>query len=571
MMKRKSIVLILALIVILIMVQYSAFAEENVQISVPAEYSIDGKTSYDLTQAEYEELLKQVHDSIQSKLDDMCRGFLNYESMSANDDCTSFTIVVNDVMQTDEEIAAESLMYDMRAQYAAYSGGKADGIRIFYDNMVGDTLWSKDVGEPDPLVLKSTADQAGSSTASNASNNSSKPASTPSQTFEPTPVPVSYASSEEIQVIFDENGKNYEIGWDTKLKELPRELNFVYGLNYVPYWSAPDVETEIKDGYRAGQDNFISRQNKLDRFSVDKITLYYACEFNESGYTESVDNASLYMAEYNMAPWTSDWEIDPFIEKCTAKYGEPLINEAANKGLTMSGNSWSSTVRYDREYLWRGAADTALRLVFNCDSHNNRISACKVYIGKTNYDVSLKAGKLTQAPNFVRALVAVDNLPLYDKNGSLQVKMKYGQELVITGYNQQDDMFNADAVIIETQTTIDGQSIKSSSTRYDYTGKMKGDGLNVDRDDLIYYFLVDSSAIPVQRQLDLPDPNKSDQVNDSVLSEKHNYVLNKRSEIFHYPDCDSVRKMSAKNREDVFMSREDLIHAGYNPCQNCNP
>ena len=64
MMKRKSIVLLLALIVILIMVQYSAFAEENVQISVPAEYSIDGKTSYDLTQAEYEELLKQVHDSI---------------------------------------------------------------------------------------------------------------------------------------------------------------------------------------------------------------------------------------------------------------------------------------------------------------------------------------------------------------------------------------------------------------------------------------------------------------------------------------------------------------------------
>ena len=128
MMKRKSITILLALLLILTLVPVSAFAAKNVQISVPAEYSIDGKTSYDLTQAEYEKLLKKVHDSIQTELDEMCRGFFNYESMTVNDDCTGFTIVVNDVMQTEDEIAAESLMYEMRAQYAAYSGEKADGV-----------------------------------------------------------------------------------------------------------------------------------------------------------------------------------------------------------------------------------------------------------------------------------------------------------------------------------------------------------------------------------------------------------------------------------------------------------
>lgn len=567
MMKRKSIVLLLALIVILIMVQYSAFAEENVQISVPAEYSIDGKTSYDLTQTEYDNLLKQVHDSIQSKLDDMCRGFLNYESMSANDDCTCFTIVVNDVMQTDEEIAAESLMYEMRAQYAAYSGGKADGIRIFYDNMVGDTLWSKDIGEPDPLVVKSIPSQS----APSATNGSSADLPMPAPTSSQMSVSASYASSEEIKVIFDGNGKSYEIGWDTKIKELPRELNFVYGLNYVPYWSAPNVETEIKDGYRAGPSKFQFTDIKLDRFSVADFTLYYACEFNESGFSESVDSASLYMAEYYMAPWTGDWEIDAFIAKCTESYGEPAFKENAKEDLGFNGTEWSMIAAYEREYLWKGADNTELRLVFNCNSDYTRFNHCEVYIGKTNYDGSLKEGKLIKAPNFVRALVAEDNLPLYDENGSVQVTMKYGQELVITGYDQQDDLFDADVEIVETQIKNDKNSANASSTRYQYSGKLVGGGLNVNRDDLVYYFIVDSTVIPVQQQLDLPNPNTSGHDNDSVLPEKHNYVLNKRSGIFHYPDCDSVRKMSAKNREDVFMSREDLIHSGYNPCQNCNP
>ena len=204
-MKRKSITILLALMLFFTLIPVSAFAAKNVQISVPAEYSIDGKTSYDLTQAEYDKLLKQVHDSIQSQLDEMCRGFYNYESMTVNDDCTGFTIVVNDVMQTEEEIAAESLMYEMRAQYAAYSGGKADGVRIFYDNMVGDTLWSKDVGEPDPLVLKSAPDQSGSSTASNSSNSSSKPASTPRPTPAPTPTPEPVRSAPTFSYVLNTN------------------------------------------------------------------------------------------------------------------------------------------------------------------------------------------------------------------------------------------------------------------------------------------------------------------------------------------------------------------------------
>lgn len=49
------------------------------------------------------------------------------------------------------------------------------------------------------------------------------------------------------------------------------------------------------------------------------------------------------------------------------------------------------------------------------------------------------------------------------------------------------------------------------------------------------------------------------------------YILNTRSKKFHYPSCDSVKKMSEKNKQVSTKSRDQLILEGYDPCQNCNP
>ena len=57
----------------------------------------------------------------------------------------------------------------------------------------------------------------------------------------------------------------------------------------------------------------------------------------------------------------------------------------------------------------------------------------------------------------------------------------------------------------------------------------------------------------------------------SVDSASADYVLNKNSKKFHLPECDSVGDMSAKNRQDVTMSREEIIAMGYIPCKRCNP
>lgn len=52
---------------------------------------------------------------------------------------------------------------------------------------------------------------------------------------------------------------------------------------------------------------------------------------------------------------------------------------------------------------------------------------------------------------------------------------------------------------------------------------------------------------------------------------ERDYVLNKNTKKFHYPECKSVAQMSAKNRQDVTATRQKLIEQGYEPCKNCNP
>ena len=52
---------------------------------------------------------------------------------------------------------------------------------------------------------------------------------------------------------------------------------------------------------------------------------------------------------------------------------------------------------------------------------------------------------------------------------------------------------------------------------------------------------------------------------------KSHYVLNTNTMKFHYPDCSSVGKMKDSNRQDVEMTRDEAINAGYSPCGKCKP
>ena len=67
-----------------------------------------------------------------------------------------------------------------------------------------------------------------------------------------------------------------------------------------------------------------------------------------------------------------------------------------------------------------------------------------------------------------------------------------------------------------------------------------------------------------------PDTDEVSATSGDEVSEV-DYVLNKRSMKFHYPDCSGVATMSEKNREDFVGTRDEAIAMGYSPCGTCKP
>ena len=50
-----------------------------------------------------------------------------------------------------------------------------------------------------------------------------------------------------------------------------------------------------------------------------------------------------------------------------------------------------------------------------------------------------------------------------------------------------------------------------------------------------------------------------------------NYVANKNSKKFHYPECSSVAKMNNSNKEYHTATHDEMVAMGYIPCAVCNP
>lgn len=74
---------------------------------------------------------------------------------------------------------------------------------------------------------------------------------------------------------------------------------------------------------------------------------------------------------------------------------------------------------------------------------------------------------------------------------------------------------------------------------------------------------------PGKEETQPPADNNDD--NDDGNQQGTHYVLNTNTKKFHYASCGSAKKISEKNRQDFYGTREELIAMGYSPCGNCDP
>lgn len=86
---------------------------------------------------------------------------------------------------------------------------------------------------------------------------------------------------------------------------------------------------------------------------------------------------------------------------------------------------------------------------------------------------------------------------------------------------------------------------------------------------------LDTISSSVNYNLTTNDPDGIVDPDMQVSSETGNktseYVLNTNTNKFHKSSCESVQKMSEKNKKVCHNTKEEMIAQGYEPCKSCNP
>lgn len=134
--------------------------------------------------------------------------------------------------------------------------------------------------------------------------------------------------------------------------------------------------------------------------------------------------------------------------------------------------------------------------------------------------------------------------------------------LVFFGYN-----FYTDAVADAYNEGYDeGKEVGRS------LGYSKGYSEGYDDAKMEYKEISNSSSNNSNNSTDSSNDFDFSSVKDKELkSSKHDYILNKNTDKFHYSWCHSVDQMKEKNKIYFTGTRSEVINKGYSPCKNCNP
>ncbi len=141
--------------------------------------------------------------------------------------------------------------------------------------------------------------------------------------------------------------------------------------------------------------------------------------------------------------------------------------------------------------------------------------------------------------------------------------------IVLVGVLVSPDLFdrNKDNFV---PGTSNNQTANNSSGGSGTTGGSSGDSSSESGQNS------GNSSDSEENKDDEKDDNTKEEDNSQDNSDNTNkgdpdYILNTNSKKFHTPDCYHAEKMSDKNKEEYYGSRQDLIDDGYEACTICDP
>ncbi len=143
-----------------------------------------------------------------------------------------------------------------------------------------------------------------------------------------------------------------------------------------------------------------------------------------------------------------------------------------------------------------------------------------------------------------------------------------------SSYSSTKDFLNAVSPSLAVISCAEGNDFGfPKQSVLDRLKKMEVKLFRTDLNGRISIYSADGKTLTIYRDKELGDPFLAPAVPQSDPSVVYNcdYILNNSSRKFHLPECESVEKMNPKNRLEYNGDRDELIEAGYEPCQICNP
>ena len=133
----------------------AVYAEPSYRIG-EVEWNSNGSITYRLTKEEHERLLQEVHAYVQKELDTLCDSlyFPHFDSITANENCRVFTVVVLDIETSKAEQKSIQQLYELGRMYAAYQGVDPGNIHIDYMTKLGNTFVTRDSEKDEAMTKK---------------------------------------------------------------------------------------------------------------------------------------------------------------------------------------------------------------------------------------------------------------------------------------------------------------------------------------------------------------------------------------------------------------------------------
>ena len=294
-----------------------------------------------------------------------------------------------------------------------------------------------------------------------------------------------FADNETVSFSYSYSNEEHEIPWGSPLTELPEKLDVSVYEDYLPLWSEPSTYTTGDAGFEVSIDAFSLYINNQ---SVSDLELYYAYNYSEEGYSSEKQDSSLYMVKYEPMWSLDEREFEKLLSDYTEKYGEPIMTETTSEGILFTSGGQQTSITYHRDYLWTGAESTGLRIRCDYEPWRGDYDNVEFFLGKTNLDATLLAGKLCEGASPIHASTVAASIVLLDENGSYICEIPYNTDLLVTTYDPDLNMFGVNFTLVESSTSISGGSISVSSSSVEYSGYISGTGLSIEYSDLLAHF-----------------------------------------------------------------------------------